>query len=1546
MKKIFNKVILFLLTWLSLSICFAAGTDYSALTNNLALEPSIQGATKGYDLLSGKVIQNIPLVKGNLPFTMQYHASLRLESEGGANLYQELDEGGLADWSNEYSGQVITSTIPSSNTSVFIIQLPGSSEKYLISREEGKILKRIYYNGAGQFEAKTFYSEYLRDISFNQINGSIVIVKDGVKYTASIYKNMESVFGSTTIPSYLYKFTEIQYQDGRKLNLSYDNGYNLVQVKDNRNNTLNILREYKKFGSLNQTYLERKLITGVELISGSNVQRSSITYQENQVKSIIDPSKTETRYTISSINSIVAGNFSFQYVDESRGYWIQYILNNTSRKITSSSEGNYPILKRVIDQNNNVLREYEYGNTWQFYNSTSVFLAYTTQITAYTPINNQKTQRSISAWNDMRGEFANRFTVNGQDQAMDYTMTGASLPGTYNQADLGLMSSATATMTVQGNYPGLLNGSTPIRSVQFNPFTHRLKSITDLNGNVSTFNYDQLNRLSQKTIASGTADTQSTTYNYTVLTDGTENRYPTPNEIVTDGQKVTNSINANGWIVQQVISYPKGGTSKTIAYSYYSNPNNVDYGLISNVDGPRSDVDDSTTFTYDAFGNKATMVQNVNNRSVVTKYLNYNSFAQPERIVYPSGLVDLFIYNADGTLQAKVIGNGGESGNITGPVTRFSYDYLKRKKSETNADNESILYDYDSVGRLVKTTMPDGSVTIQTYFDNDVLQTVEGTVNTYNEINVQGRIAKSRTGTDPNSNWKTFVYDGNGNIIQTQTALGIVEKWTFDALNRNISYTNGKNETSTKNYDKSDNLISSKDSANSGSNPFNYVSSTLVKSEINNDYGTKTYNYNQADQMISKSHGNRSCNYSTIDSIGRIGEINCYSENDGDPAFAYNYQYIYDNSRFGLLDRVSSNTSFGVNTNYNYDALNRVVGKTQTNKALTTWGGTNSSLSVGYNYSPAGKITSINMPSGRTINYNYDGNKGYLTSIQIAGNPFINNISYDKYGQLYSWNIENTNAKYLINYDNAQNGEIKAISFNNKNNISLYAEEYSFDSDRRITKISYLNNHIKNFTYSNYNQLLSETKFIGDFKEYTIYHGYRSNGNKSAISYPENRTGYMGVMVDFKDISNSNRFEKITRYIQKARGVDFYDFSMKYLPTGELVNVGLYNTYTSDYFDLSSSYDGSGQIRYIRGQGGQYYMAYNHKNERTVRALNTSGSWYAGAVQYVYDENSNLLGEYTANGTPIVEYVWMGNRPVAAIYGLGSDKIYAVVTDHNATPRMLVDNVSGNAVWEWDSTAFGVGYPTRNLTFNLRFPGQYYDEFTGLHYNLNRYYSPEFGRYMEADPIGLEGGSNPYAYAENNPLSNVDPSGLFSYENPVFNYADALGLGVNTIGKWFTSSQSSLEPYDFGMNQFQWKELAETNSIEFYYAVKFGMETDTSMLADSIKYRAEYNTMKYLEFNDYLQKNVSYNFNNSALKTAELVSTIFTGAGRGSIFDARDQLSSAQQIGSDVGQAINLTRHLQFYNQPMYINENLYKKIWNQNGFNSKAVRFYSERRR
>jgi RHS repeat-associated protein len=89
--------------------------------------------------------------------------------------------------------------------------------------------------------------------------------------------------------------------------------------------------------------------------------------------------------------------------------------------------------------------------------------------------------------------------------------------------------------------------------------------------------------------------------------------------------------------------------------------------------------------------------------------------------------------------------------------------------------------------------------------------------------------------------------------------------------------------------------------------------------------------------------------------------------------------------------------------------------------------------------------------------------------------------------------------------------------------------------------------------------------------------------------------------------------------------------------------------------------------------------------------------------------------------------------------------------------------ISGNGTVVWSARYDSFGLATvgiETVKNNLRFPGQYFDQETGLHYNWHRFYDPETGRYVSADPIGLEGGINLYAYVANDPVNWVDPWGL------------------------------------------------------------------------------------------------------------------------------------------------------------------------------------------
>jgi RHS repeat-associated protein len=107
-------------------------------------------------------------------------------------------------------------------------------------------------------------------------------------------------------------------------------------------------------------------------------------------------------------------------------------------------------------------------------------------------------------------------------------------------------------------------------------------------------------------------------------------------------------------------------------------------------------------------------------------------------------------------------------------------------------------------------------------------------------------------------------------------------------------------------------------------------------------------------------------------------------------------------------------------------------------------------------------------------------------------------------------------------------------------------------------------------------------------------------------------------------------------------------------------------------------------------------------------------------------------------------------------------RFFAIVTDLIGTPTELISE-TGDIAWHPRATLWGVTSDNSDATAYtpLRFPGQYFDPETQLHYNYFRYYDPSIALYASADPLGLEAGPSPHAYVVN-PLAWVDYLGLLT----------------------------------------------------------------------------------------------------------------------------------------------------------------------------------------
>ena len=823
-------------------------------------------------------------------------------------------------------------------------------------------------------------------------------------------------------------------------------------------------------------------------------------------------------------------------------------------------------------------------------------------------------------------------------------------------------------------------------------------SITDYNGHVTTRVFDLTRNLE-----TSRTEAYGTSAARTITTTW-DSSWRQPDLITEPNRTTAFTYDSLGNVLTKTITDTTvtPNVSRIWTYTYDS------YGRMLTAKGPRTDVSSTTTYTYYTCttgyqcGELHTVTDAAGN---VTTYNTYNAHGQPLTITDPNGVVTTLTYDARTRLTSRQVGS---------ETTSFSYYPTGLLKQVTLPDSSYVLYTYDNAHRLTEISDGAGN-SIQYTLDAMGNRTAEKTYDpsstlhrthtrVYNALN---ELYQDVNAANTSAVTTAYAYDNAGN--QTSIAAPLSRNTTnaYDPLNRLSQITDPNSGNTYFTYDAENDLTSVEDPL-SLTTSYGYNGFGDVASQSSPDTGSRANTYDSGGNLATSTDARGAVSSYAYDALNRVTSIAYSSGGTTDQTITFGY----DSGTSGK-GRLTSASDANHSLAWTYDGHGRVTGKGLTVGTVT--------LSVGYGYT-SGDLTALTTPSGQAVTYGYNSNH-QITSIAVNTTTVLTGVTYEPFGGINGWSWGD--------------GSATSRTFNGDGLVSQIVTAgvtlgYSFDNANRITGISDSSDSTLTWSYG-YDVLdrltSASTSAISDGWTYD------ANGNQLT------QTG--STSISYSITSGSNQLSAATGGLTRSYSYD---------AAGNTVGYG----------SLAFSYNDRGRMFVTTGGSTDYlYNALGQMIEK-------SGT--AGTTMFMQDEAGHLIGEYDGSGNLIEETVWLGDIPVATLQpnGSGGVNIFYVHTDHLNAPRKIAQPSSGTLAWRWDADPFGTAAPNDNpgglgtFAYNIRFPGQYYMAETGLNYNYHRDYDPATGRYVEADPIGLAGGSySTYVYVVGDPIALIDPFGLY-----------------------------------------------------------------------------------------------------------------------------------------------------------------------------------------
>ncbi|HEY9199455.1 MAG TPA: RHS repeat-associated core domain-containing protein [Gammaproteobacteria bacterium] len=1034
--------------------------------------------------------------------------------------------------------------------------------------------------------------------------------------------------------------------------------------------------------------------------------------------------------------------------------------------------------------------------------------------------------------------------------------------------------------------PGCSTCGTGNTSYNYDPANNNLLSKTENGVTTQYGDYDSKGQYGYKIEAVGTPQQRRTDYTYDARFYHKITTITEPS--VAPGQNKVTTYTYDDWgnrLTETVNGFKPDGTPVTRTTTrQYNGP----LHQLSQIDGPRTDVADLTTYVYypddaNQGANRARLLRVTDAHGVAIRdAIQYTGTGKVLSESRSNGLtLSYTYYPGNDRLQTLT-----ESAGSVSRVTRWTYLATGEVETITQADGTAdattLSFGYDDARRLTRVTDGLGNY-IAYQLDTEGNREAErihdsaGTLKkqltqTFDLYNRLDTTAQANESADPD-------YAPDGTLDTATDGKGVVTDYSYDALKRltQAVQDHSGSDPATANagtgydYDTAGRLTRVTDPVN-GNTLYVYDDLGNLLSQTSPDTGTTTYSYDSAGNPLTRTDAKGQVFSYTYDALNRLTAI------DG-PGTDSDVNYTYDSCGSGRLCRVSSSAAV---VDQRYDALGDLAGLP----------------GIAYTHDNAGRVKTLTYPSGARVTYSYTA-VGQVASVTltVAGvtQTLADNLVHAPFGPLTRLDYGN-GLSLTQTFDTAYRMQSQSIP-------GVLALSYpQYDANGNLsTRADTLTSSNESYAYDALDRLDSASGPFGA-RDY----GYDKNGNRTALD---------GTTYAYTP--NSNRLDSIgsTDVLLDANGNTLnkgawtFDYSAHNRLTAAHVDGTLAATYAYNALGqriAKTKPDGTGrhflygadgtllaetdvdgnlfnEYIYLDGQPLAVYQPDDDNDGLSNAEEDPLGSnpanadsdgdglrnldeWYVAGTDarvadsdgdgvldgaevsagtdptnpaiYPGDGDVNQDGEVnvgdlvlvmqmvTGRRVPTPEQLthadaytdgeidvrdmlilqrrilqlslreWLDGHPDAqtmlagiermrqavstafaqidlvdaAQAAVANGKLYYIHTDHLGTPKALTDE-AGMKVWSATHDPFGLASvnddPDGNgqkVAFNLRFPGQYYDAETGLHYNYFRTYDPGTGRYLESDPIGLDGGLNMYAYASSNPIMRVDPAGLVDWE--------------------------------------------------------------------------------------------------------------------------------------------------------------------------------------